>query len=255
MKKNVKIIAVIALIAIPSFAALAIAHKHHGHHGPWREGRLHKGDPYERGERPNQDGPHERDEGPGRGKPHEIEVINNYSGKVIGFVANADQMYDSVKININGTENTIKFPPHLAKKVMNLAKPGDSITIGGITNEKRRDGSEIRLVSLTNGNNTIYDSRPVRENESEQMVSIESKIEDIQLNKDGKISGVYLKDNTLLKLPPPAIDQLGKLLVKGETIKATGMLKNAEEGFVFAKNTRLIDDKIITIQGKSYLIR
>lgn len=189
--------------------------------------------------------------------PHrhpKIVELNQFTGKIASFGFNNDKVYDSINLEINGKTSNLKFPPHMGKAVMNLAKVNDIVSVNAFNETNPEGNSELRMESISKNNTTVFNTRPPRmEDMTEKVINIDSSIENFRYDRKGNINGLFLKDNIMVNLPPEIFNKIGGFS-KGKNIKMTGIQRD-NNGFVFADNTKMIDGKIINFENKNYLIR
>jgi hypothetical protein len=195
---------------------------------------------------------------PGKHHDHakDLQELSIYAGKLFSFSANPDKIYDAFQMNLNGATTFVKFPKHLGKQLMTAAKPGTAVTVSGFTEYGPEGTQEIHMVSLTAGTTVIYDVHTTKEVPfTEEFVTIESAVSDFKNNREGKMDGIFLSDNTILHLPKHSAYQLASLLKKNDHIKATGYVKKEPEGVAYAGQVRIVRAETIMVNGNSYLLR
>ncbi len=195
--------------------------------------------------------PHEKH--PPRGEA--VQPLTVYTGKVLSFVPNEENSYDALLLETNGVPTTVKFPKHLGKQVMGAAKTGNTIHVNGFLDYTPLGQPEIHMVSLTSGNQTVYDIKMPKEPPVEQFTTVEGKVSDFARNKEGQINGVVINGNTILRFPKHSAYQLAGRIKNGDLLKSTGYVKPDDEGVVYATPTKVVRAETLVLNGTSYLIR
>ncbi|MDB5273249.1 MAG: hypothetical protein JWO58_1616 [Chitinophagaceae bacterium] len=190
------------------------------------------------------------------GKGRNLETLSNYTGKIISYTPNQENIYDGFLLDMNGVSIRVAFPKHMGKQIMGSAKPGANATVNGFMDYSPEGIQEIHLVSMTVGTNTVYDvKRPKELSEQEEFITLDNKVIDFSHNREGQIDGLILSNKTILRFPKHAGYQFSGMVQKGDMIKATGYVKKEDDGVAFVEPTRIVKAETVVIKGTSYLIR
>ena len=171
--------------------------------------------------------------------------------------ANNDFVYDGFCI-LNGSDSLfVKFPPHLGSQVTKIATVGKTITVNGVAHLSPSGQKEIKMASITAGGQTISNSPPSVPVTpvAETSVSGSGKLNSLQTNHEGRVRGLILENNIILKIPPHVSEQLSGMLQTGASVSYTGNKKATQNGEVSSGNYTIIHCITITVNGKQYLVQ
>ncbi len=213
-----------------------------------------------RGEHGGEHGPHG---GPGRRGAHGgLQTITDVRGTLSSYVANNDeQVYDAFVLRPEtGAADTVRFPRHLGQQLQAAAKAGSTVTVSGVRHAGPDGRSHFRFVSLTNGGQTINDVPPVRPATppTPETATAKGSIKELRRDPRGRVRGVVLSDQTVVQLPPHALEQLSDKLTVGASLEATGNLRPAQAGEARVAGTtapRVVHAQTLALGGVKYLVR
>jgi hypothetical protein len=131
---------------------------------------------------------------------------------------------------------------------------------GGPRGERGPDGrSHFHFVSLASGGQTVRDTPPVRPTTAptEETATVRGTIRELRRGPRGEIKSLVLSDQSILQLPPRAVEQLADKLTTGASLEATGTLRTAHPGEALASTTpvRVVRAETLTLGGNKYLVR
>ncbi len=197
---------------------------------------------------------------PGRlpGPPHEqVRQLTSYSGKIARYVSNEDKKFDGLILTTGSGDVTVRFPAHMAKSIMGLAKAGTSVNIEGAMEWTPRGVNEVHLVTFTSNGKTILDvpPTPVPQQVSDRPYNETVKIADVKRDLEGEVNGVFLSDNTIVNFPKHVAYQFASTLKPGSTIGVQGSYMPVNEGEVFDGNYKIVEARVLSVNGSSFLIR
>ncbi|GAB3853390.1 hypothetical protein GCM10028822_22120 [Hymenobacter terrigena] len=216
-----------------------------------------------RGPRGEHGGPH-GEHGPqgGPGRRGGLQTITDVRGTLSSYVAhNDEQVYDAFILRPEtGAVDTVRFPRHLGQQLLAAAKPGSPVTVSGVRHTGPDGRSHFRFVSLTSGGQTINDAPPVRPTTppTPETTTAKGSIKELRRDPKGHIRGVVLSDQTVVQLPPHALEQLSDKLTVGATLEATGNLRTAQPGEARVAGTtapRVVHAQTLALGGVKYLVR
>jgi hypothetical protein len=191
-----------------------------------------------------------------------VQALSDLRGTITSYVAgNDEQVYDAFVLRPeSGAVDTVRFPRHLGQQLLATAKPGSPVTISGFRNTGPDGRSHFHFVSLTSGSQTINDAPPVRPTTppTEEATTAKGTIKELRRDPKGKIRGVVLSDQTVVQLPPHAVEQLSNKLTVGATVEATGNLRAAQPGEARVAGTtapRVVHPQTLALGGVKYLVR
>lgn len=190
-------------------------------------------------------------------RPH-LQATQLYTGTLEEWVSNHDFAIDGFYLKAsNGQSYLIKFPPHMGESVYALVKQGTKVQVNGVLHTPPHGGTEVRMVSLTVGNQTLYDMPPLGPppHHTETAVSGSAKINGFQYGHQGELIGIYLSDNSLLRIPPHLGYQLSTLLSKGSSISYAGVVHENKVGHHYLKQMRVVHATTITTGQTTYALR
>lgn len=179
-----------------------------------------------------------------------------YTGKILSFKTNPDSAYDGFSFKVKNQDLTVNFPPHMAAKIMEVVKVGDTITVTGHTHDDKP--MELHLKKLLKGNQEVEEQKPAFKMpfSDRKMTSLDGNIKEFTKGKRGEINGFYLGDSTIIHLPPKESEELVQNLKTGDKIQIKGYIKPLNEnGFVYAKKLNIIDAISVTFNQKEYTLR
>ena len=206
-------------------------------------------------------GPHG---GPGQHgeKGGRVQVLSDLRGTLTAYQAsNDEQVYDAFVLRPeSGTPDTVRFPRHLGQQLLAAAKPGSTVTVSGFRQAGPDGRSRFHFVSLASGGQTVNDARPTPSTTPPTPTAATAKgtIKELRRDPKGKVRDLVLSDQTVVQLPPHALEQLGDKLTVGATLEAAGNLRTAHPGEAFASTStppRVVHAETLTVAGVKYLVR
>jgi hypothetical protein len=214
-----------------------------------------------RGERgPEARGP-KGEQGP-RGEKGRVQVLSDVKGTLTAYVANNDeQVYDAFVLRPeSGAVDTVRFPRHLGQQLLAAAKAGSTVTVTGFRNTGPDGRSHFHFVSLASGGQTVNDAPPARPTTppTEETATAKGTIKELRRDPKGNVRGVVLSDQTVVQLPPTAVEQLGSKLAVGTALEAAGNLRASHPGearATTAASARVVRAETLTLAGVKYLVR
>jgi hypothetical protein len=219
---------------------------------------------------PPPSGPHgERGPGPKgpKGGPYgpqggQAQILSDLRGTITAYQArNDEQVYDAFVLRAEGNAaaDTIRFPRHLGQQLMAAAKAGSTVTVTGFRQAGPNGRSDFHFVSLTSGSQTVRNMPPARPATppTEETATVRGTIQELRRDPKGQIKALTLSDQSILQLPPRAVEQLTDKLTVGASLEATGTLRAAHAGEALATSTptRVVRAETLTLGGNKYLIR
>ena len=211
-------------------------------------------------------GGHGPQNGPGRRGGHGghggLQTITDVRGTLSSYVArNDEQVYDAFILRPEtGAVDTVRFPRRLGQQLLAAAKAGSAVTVSGVRHPGPDGRSHFRFVSLSSGSQTISDAPPVRPTTppTAETTTAKGSIKELRRDPKGRIRGVVLSDQTVVQLPPHALEQLSDKLTVGATLEATGNLRTAQPGEARVAGTtapRVVHAQTLALGGVKYLVR
>jgi hypothetical protein len=196
--------------------------------------------------------------------PHDgqVQVLSDVRGTLASYQArNDEQVYDALVLRPEGstTPDTIRFPRHLGQQLTTAAKAGSAVTVTGFRQAGPDGRSHFHFVSLTSGSQTVRDTPPARPATlpAEESATVRGTIRELRRGPRGEIKSLVLSDQSILQLPPRAVEQLADKLITGASLEATGTLRTARPGEALASTTpiRVVRAETLTLSGNKYLVR
>ncbi|GAB3978474.1 hypothetical protein GCM10028806_41670 [Spirosoma terrae] len=188
-----------------------------------------------------------------------LTSLTTVSGKVGQWIGNDDAILDGFTLTGSGNESTVvKFPPHLGQQVQNAVKPGSTVTITGFSDVNPEGETLFRLTSLSAGKATIADAPPVvpaTPPAAPALTTSTGKVTDFKIGRDGRVNGIVLDNQTVVKVPPHVAYQLTNLATKGSSITVQGYPRNLRDGQVQLDKKNILNATVLTINGQQYLVR
>jgi hypothetical protein len=221
-----------------------------GEHGPGPKGP--KGGPGPEGPKAGPDGP----------QGGQAQVLSDLRGTITAYQArNDEQVYDAFVLRTEGNAaaDTIRFPRHLGQQLMAAVKAGSTVTVTGFRQAGPTGRADFHFVSLKSGSQTVRNTPPARPATppTEEAATVRGTIRELRRDPKGQIKALTLSDQSILQLPPRAVEQLADKLTVGASLEATGTLRAAHAGEALATATpaRVVRAETLTLGGNKYLIR
>jgi hypothetical protein len=158
-------------------------------------------------------GPHRLEKGP---FPTEVE------GMVSQYLLNPRGEVDGLLLD---DRTVIKFPPHLARELVEVIRPKERVRANGhLEADKLLKGHVIANPATGRAIREIKPTPPDRAGALGplQSLSVTGTIRVVRRNPHGEIDGVILEGGILLHLPPHADRQFAKLIREGQQLAAVG---------------------------------
>jgi hypothetical protein len=119
----------------------------------------------------------------------------------------------------------IKFPPHLARELIQVIRPKERVRVNGYREaDKLLKGHVIANPATGRAIREIKPIPPERAGAvgALQALSVEGAIKVVRRNPHGEIDGVILEHGIILHFPPHAGRQFASLLREGQLLAAVG---------------------------------
>lgn len=212
-------------------------------------------------------GPGPRPGGPGAPRPlgpgsGQVQALTDERGTLTAYQAlNDEQVYDAFVLRPAGSAapDTIHFPRHIGQQLTAAAKTGSSVTVTGFRQAGPDGRSRFHFVSLTSGSQTIRDTPPQRPTTppAEESATVKGTIRELRRGPRGEVRSLVLSDQSVLQLPPRAVEQLADKLTTGASVEASGMVRGTHPGEALATTTpvRVVRAETLTLGGNKYLVR
>ena len=155
-------------------------------------------------------------------RPEKEPFSAEVEGTVSQYLLNPRGEVDGLLLD---DQTIIKFPPHLARELVEVAKPKERVRANGhLEADKLLKGHVIVNLESAKAIREIKPTPPERAGShgSLQPFSISGVIRVIKRNPHGEIDGVILADGTLLHFPPHAGRQFANLFREGGSIAGVG---------------------------------
>ena len=208
------------------------------------------------------DGPGPKEGGPKGEHGGRVQALSDLRGTLTSYVAsNDEQVYDAFVLRPeSGAVDTVRFPRHLGQQLQAAAKAGSTVTVSGFRSAGPDGRSRFHFVSLSSGSQTISNTPPARPTTppTEETTTAKGTIKELRRDSKGKIRGLVLSDQTVVQLPPHAVEQLSDKLTVGATVEATGNLRAAQPGEARVAGTtapRVVHPQTLALGGVKYLVR
>jgi hypothetical protein len=186
-----------------------------------------------------------------------VQALTTLTGTLSDYTAtNDDQVYDAFTLKTSTGTETVRFPRHLGQQLMSAAKAGSTVSISGFRDTNPEGQTAFHLVNLTAGGQTISNQRPVPPTTppTEQSTTVKGTVSSLRQDPKGRTQALVLNDGTVLRLPPPAAEQLSEKLKVGATVAATGTLHTLRPGEVAARPVRVVRAETLTLDGVQFLV-
>lgn len=195
--------------------------------------------------------------GPGKEAGPALREITTYKGTVMAYAANDHFEYDSFTFKTFSKTYSVKFPAHMAEKLMKLAGKGKTVTVNGVAETDPQGVQAIRMATIETGGTVLSDTPPaIPANETQPEDKMYSgKITELLRNREGRINALIVNNTLLLSFPPHIMEQLGSVVKSGESVDVFGFARPARSGVVSTRKLSRIEAKTLKIAGKTYLVR
>jgi hypothetical protein len=154
---------------------------------------------------------------PGEGPfPTEVE------GTVLQYLLNPRGEVDGLLLD---DRTVIKFPPHLARELVQVIRPKERVRANGHLEAERL--LKAHVIANPASGRAIREIKPAPPERAGalgplQSLAVTGIIRVVRRNPHGEIDGVVLEDGTLLHLPPHGGRQFAGLLREGRPLAAAG---------------------------------
>lgn len=208
--------------------------------------------------------PHHGPGGPHAPQPSAITALTTISGTVNQLTANDDGVLNGFTLNTGSATQAVRFGAHLGQQVSAAVKAGSRVTVTGYqkTSPAGPDANltgetTFQLVKLDAGKTQIVDAPPAKPQNpttpTQQTVS--GQVADYQIDRSGRVGGLLMADQTVVKVPAHLAGQLATLAPKGSTITVNGFVQPLGEGQVQLQKRNVLRASVLTVGGQSYLLR
>lgn len=198
--------------------------------------------------------------GPGGPRGPEAQAMTSLttlSGSVGQLTANDDGILNGFTMNANGTATNVRFAAHMGQQVNAAVKAGSRVTVTGYNQVSPQGESVFKLVKLDAGNTQLVDTPPSAPQTpvTPTRKTVSGKVADYQLDRDGRVNGLILSDQTVVKVPPHVAYQLASMAPKGSAITVDGYAKPLGDGQVQLQKRAILRASVLTLNGQSYLVQ
>ncbi|MEZ0607920.1 hypothetical protein ACAW74_05350 [Fibrella sp. WM1] len=190
-------------------------------------------------------------------QPQAITSLTTLSGTVGQLTANEDGILNGFTLNANATTQPVRFGTHLGQQVEAAIKAGSRVAVMGYSKVSPQGETLFQLVKLDAGKTQLVDSPPaIPQNPmTPTRQTINGKVADFQLDREGRANGLVLADGTVVKMPPHVAGQLTTLAPKGSTVTVDGYAQPLGDGQVQLQKHAIVRASVLTVGGQSYLIQ
>ncbi|RYF76322.1 MAG: hypothetical protein EOO39_05725 [Cytophagaceae bacterium] len=199
-----------------------------------------------------------RDGGLG-GRNHGLTSLTTVTGTVGELTGNDDYILNGFTLSANSAPAmTVQFPAHLGQQVQKAVKAGSSVSVTGFSDTTPDSETRFHMTSLTAGKTTVFDAPPAMPANTPPapvLTTTTGKITDYKLDRKGRVNGLEINDNTIIRVPPHIAYQLTNLAKKGTDITVQGYANPMREGQVQLQKVNILRASVLTINGQQYLVR
>ncbi|WP_426489919.1 hypothetical protein [Hymenobacter sp. 102] len=195
---------------------------------------------------------------PGRPAPRAVQELSDFSGTLTQYVAtNDEQIVDGFVLNTGSATDTVRLPRHAAQQLMAAAKAGSRVTVTGFRHPGPDGRAALHLVSLTAGGQTIKPTPPTppATPPTEASSTVKGTVSSLRKDRQGRVNGLIMSDQTIVRVPPHAAEQLSAKLRTGATVEATGYLHTPRPGEVALRPVRSLRAETLTLDGVRFLLQ
>jgi len=187
---------------------------------------------------------------------HHLQQMTTIQGKVVKFEVNHDYVYNGFYLNTGSESILVKFPPHMGSQIVGAVKTNSDVTVNGVLDYSPFGDRELRMESLTANGKIIYNYPPSHPPVPpvENFVSNSGKVISQQVDRKGRLIGLIVDNNTILRIPRHVGYQLGNMLQNGTNVTYTGLQKQPKDGEVKSANYTIVHCRTININGQEYFL-
>jgi hypothetical protein len=121
----------------------------------------------------------------------------------------------------DGTE--IKLPPHLTAQIVFAVKPGDAVSVRGLTARALPLVDAASVTNFVTGVTVSDNGPPGGPGRAITEKTLSGKIAAVLHGKRGEVNGALLENGTVLRLPPPEAERMQSLLQPGQAVAVRGV--------------------------------
>lgn len=202
--------------------------------------------------------------GPGGPRGGQVQVLSDVRGTLAAYQAlNDEQVYDAFVLRPEGgaAPDTVHFPRHLGQQLRAAARAGSAVTVTGFRQTDPRGRSRFHFVGLASGGQTVTNAPPARPatppTDADATATVRGTVRELRRGPNGRVRSLVLSDQTVLQLPPHAVEQLADKLTAGASLEATGTVRAARPGeaLATASPARVVHAETLTLGGTKFLVR
>jgi len=184
----------------------------------------------------------------------QFEQVATYSGSVTEWTYNDDFVYDGLYLKTSEMNLFVKFPAHLGQQIRSL---GNTIIVKGTLRYSPEGQKEMKMISISAKQQTIYDEKPAPRTSKQQEVYVNGNaiINHIQMNKKGDICGYILDNGIILRIAPHLALQLSQIIQIGSKIGYTGIEKELKDGQIQAQKYKIVRCQTISANDTQYMMK
>lgn len=184
----------------------------------------------------------------------QLHKLTAYAGTVGEYHANPDGVYDRFTLTTDGTERTVKFPPHFGQALHKAAQPGATATAHAYPHTTPKGDEHLHLASLEVGGHHV---RPQPAGPAAEPFATQGAVAELLLDPKGHPRALRLEGEAAeLRFPPYLGQQLADYLAVGTSVQATGQRRADRPGEVRASgHPAPVQLETLTVGGESFLIK
>ncbi|BAU44191.1 hypothetical protein [Leptolyngbya sp. O-77] len=181
---------------------------------------------------------------------------NPLAGTVDRYLLNPQGQVDGLLLT---NRVQVKFPPHLGDDLVQVFRPGDTVTIAGYPGVPTNLGLEVRAYQLANPRTqqVVVDRPPAYPPHLQPMqsaarygtFSVSGRVYRWLVSRRGDIKGIVLESGEQIKFPPHVGYQLEGLAREGSAVQAEGYGAETPYGRVIEAFSLTVDGQAIAIRG------
>ena len=183
-----------------------------------------------------------------------LKQVTNFSGQLVGWAVNTDYIYEGFYLQAGCTRYLIVFSPNMGKILRKKLNVNSLVIIDGLELISDPDKKMIKLISIKEGEETIYDilSAPVEKQKRGERVLGCSKINELQKDHNGEEKGFVLDNQVIVHMPPAYLQIIDKIALVGTKVSYQVEKQALCAGEVSLMNYTIINCNAMTIDGKKY---
>jgi hypothetical protein len=185
------------------------------------------------------------------------EQSQTCTGTVQDFHVNGAGDIDGITIINNGKFVLLRFPPHVAFRVLEVASAGEHVTATFVNrNGRKHKKNEPTLESIADKSGKVINLNnmlPHLSLSNEEQIEIILSDRHFSMDKKGKKNG-FISGKYFIEIKPHIMQELLPLILQAKTITIQGMTRDSMSGFVNFYKRDVIRATAIELDSITYTL-